>query len=491
MNRILNFIRGLLVNRISKFGVVLVTSAFISFIVLEFFSLVGIYTNAYFGLITYLLLPGLFLFGLLLIPLGWWRHKVTSGENMAALLADSFSTEDIQKRWRGSNLFVWLMIFTFINILFIVGASVRTLHFMDSAYFCGNACHSVMHPEWIVYQESPHARVPCVECHVGEGMGALVDSKLNGVRQMFSATFDLYERPIPTPVHRLRPSRETCEKCHWPDQFYGNRIIRITHYLPDSSNTPEYTTLAMKIDNEKDRNAGIHWHISRDLRVLYSSKDDAREEMVEIRVEDGQGAGRIYTNRRLKGPVETGKGLREMDCVDCHNRATHRYEDPSKAVDMAIVHGDIPAELPFIKREALAVLTANYPDKSAGLTGIGQRLEGYYTAVEFPTSPGDVEQAIVACQKIYKRNIHPLMNVNWNPYPDYIGHQHDGGCFRCHNEDLVDESGNHIPYDCTTCHSILAWDSPDAFQFLQAVDSTTTDLHLHQYLQREFMELGK
>ena len=96
--------------------------------------------------------------------------------------------------------------------------------FTESVTFCGRICHTVMEPEYTAYLNSPHARVRCVDCHVGAGAEWYVKSKLSGVHQVYAVTFHTYETPIPTPVKNLRPARETCEECHWPQKFFGAQL---------------------------------------------------------------------------------------------------------------------------------------------------------------------------------------------------------------------------------------------------------------------------
>jgi len=362
---------------------------------------------------------------------------------------------------------------------------------MDEPVFCGTACHSVMHPEWTTYQDSPHARVKCVECHVGEGAEALVDAKLNGLWQIVSATFDLYDRPIPTPVHQLRPARETCEKCHWPDKFYGNRTKIFTRFSFDQPSTPSYTALSLKIGSgQGERRGEIHWHVAEKNEVRYSSLRDEREEMVWVEVRKGEEFWR-YTNRRIAAAGEQHEEhLRTVDCVDCHNRATHIYEEPERAVDDRLVAGHLDRALPFIKREALAALTGSYGDSAAAMSGIRNAIAGTY-ARRFRTETAgmseSIDEAVATVQAAYRRNIHPRMNVTWNAYPDHRGHRNGGGCFRCHNADMVDAYGDPIAYDCTLCHSILSYGSDEPFAFLAEPDSTRADFAMHAYLQGEFL----
>ena len=498
-DRYIRFIQGASINWIGRIGVVLATSSFVTFLVLEAARFAGILTNAYVGLITYLLFPALFIIGLILIPIGWHKRKSETGKSTRELLDEQFEPGQTATGFFGSRVFLGIGILTLVNVVFMGLASSRMLVFMDSAHFCGTACHSVMNPEWVTYQVSPHARVQCVECHVGEGMEAHVDAKLNGIWQMISVTFDLLERPIPTPVDNLRPSRETCEKCHWPDKFYGQRLATMSRFRKDAGSTPVYNTLGLKIDTGKGGGrAGIHWHIAEENQVRYVSVDDKRKEMMWVEVPRPDGGVRRYTNRNLAaaaGDSTSDAGskaskAKAFDCVDCHNRATHVYEDPNNAVDGRISLGLIDRSLSFIKRESVAAITANYASEDAAMKGIANGLHGFYRR-EFPDvarSRGSaIDTAVTVLQNIYRRNIHHEMNITWNTYRSLIGHVGGGGCFRCHNPHMVDDDGNDISSDCTLCHSILAFESSEPFAFVQTADSTDADFRMHEYLLREFL----
>jgi hypothetical protein len=505
--RYIRFIEAISINRIGLLGVVLTTSSFITFLILETARLAGILSNAYIGLITYLSLPALFILGLVLIPIGWSRRRKETGKTTRVLIDEQFDAAQTARGFFGSKVFLSIGILTLVNVLFMGLASTRMLHFMDSAHFCGTACHSVMNPEWVTYQESPHARVKCVECHVGEGVGALIDSKVSGTWQMISIAFDLLERPIPTPVHNLRPSRETCEKCHWPDKFYGRRLETIARYRKDAESASVYNTLSLKIDTGKagDR-SGIHWHVAGENQLRYASVNDEREEMIWVDVRRPDGGFKRYRNRVLTaspggGSGEGGREGREgkkdrsaeertFDCIDCHNRATHIYEDPNDAVDRRIELGLLDRTLPFIKREALAAVTANYPNEAAAMDRIAKHLHGFYER-EYPEIAQErrdaIQGAVKALQALYRRNIHHQMNITWNTYTSLIGHSKGGGCFRCHNPDMVDDGGKAVPSDCTMCHSILAYESAEPFAFIQPPDSASADFRMHEYLLGEFL----
>ena len=488
----IRFTRGVAVNRVGMVGVVLTTSSFIIFIILEIARLVGILTNARVGLITYLLFPALFVVGLVLISVGWHLYRKKTGKNTKELLKERFDAEQLKGGFFGSKLALTVGFFTLVNILFLSAASSRMLNFMDEPRFCGTACHSVMNPEWVTYQQSSHARVKCIDCHVGEGIGALIDSKLNGMWQIISITFDLLERPIPTPVHQLRPARETCEKCHWPNKFYGSRLQTIVRYGKGHESTPRYTTLNLKVDAGKGmEKGGIHWHTNEKNLVRYSSVDDEREEMIWVEVIQPDGSFKRYTNKKLISSHNGHENERILDCVDCHNRATHIFEDFHDAVDGRIRLGLLDRSLSYLKRDALAAVTAGYPDAEAAMEGIANHMHGFYRR-RFPDvaieKSAQIDKAVSVLQATYNRNIHHQLNLTWGTYPSHIGHKGDQGCFRCHNTDLVNENGASISGDCTLCHSILAFESDEAFEYLLPVDSTNRDFRMHQYLQQEFLE---
>lgn len=486
------FFRGLATNWLGTAGVVLTTSAFLLFLFMELMRVLGIVTNAYVGLITYLALPALFVLGLVLIPFAWRLYRRQTGHTTRELLSSRFTSELLEPKRTGARLFGIIGLLTVVNLLFLSVGGARMLHFMDTPVFCGTACHRVMNPEWTTYQVSPHSRVHCVECHVGEGVDALIDSKLNGLWQIISATFHLYEQPIPTPVRNLRPARETCEQCHWPDKFYGDRIRIITRYGLDSLTTPTYTTLSQKIGSGSGQKRGeIHWHIAAENEVRYASIGDAREEMVWVDVRQPDGSYLRFRNQGLTSPGSVPiEEVRVLDCVDCHNRATHIYEDPERAVDVRIEAGELDRRLPHIKQVALRALTIGYPDEEAAMAGIETELQSTYGRIYREAAvglQGSVDDAVEVLQEIYRRNIHHGMRITWNAYPSHLGHDAGGGCFRCHNSDLVDETGSAISSDCTLCHSILAYESPGPFHFLLPPDDNDPERKMHRFLREEFL----
>ena len=485
-------LRGLATNWVGTLGIALTTAAFLLFVAFEALQLLGAVANAYVGLVSYMVLPAVFVAGLCLIPVGWWLYRRTTGHTTRDLLSERFDPDFVHPGVIGSRLLLWIGALTLLNLLFLGAGTARMLSFMNEPRFCGTACHSVMSPEWTTYQASPHAHVRCVDCHVGEGPEAQLDAKLNGLWQLVSVTFDLHERPIPTPVHNLRPARETCERCHWPAKLYGDRIRVRRHFAADSDSTPRYTTLALKVGSGRGEQRGeIHWHVAPDNEVRYAPADEARSAMRWVEVRQPDGSIRRFDSRKLADTADQGLPVRSLDCVDCHNRATHIYEDPEQAVDARLADGRLDRALPFAKQQALSALTGGYADEAAAEEGITRAIRGWY-GHSYPREAAirqeSIDRTVDTLLATWRRNRHPRMRIDWGAYPDHLGHRGGhGGCFRCHGTDLVDRDGRTISDDCTLCHSILAEDSPEPFSFLAEPKEGDPNRRRHEHLRDEFM----
>src|SRR5262249_17529393 len=244
-------------------------------------------------------------------------------------------------------------------------------------------CHTPMHPEYTAYQVSPHARVPCVECHVGSGASWYLKSKLSGARQLVTATFNTFPRPIPTPIHNLRPASDTCEQCHWPNKPYGEQLKVFTHYASDEPNTIRRVSLLLKTgggDPATGSPEGIHWHMNIANEIDYVAADEKRQEISYIHVKDMQGK---VTEYFAQDPAINKEQIakaprRRMDCVDCHNRPAHIYVPPDQAVDEALAARRLDVRLPFVKQQAIAALTGKYETTGAALRGIEKSLSEFY-----------------------------------------------------------------------------------------------------------------
>ncbi|OAQ20685.1 NapC/NirT family cytochrome c [Thermosulfurimonas dismutans] len=340
-------------------------------------------------------------------------------------------------------------------VLICMGAIVYSAyHYTESVNFCGKLCHKVMTPEFTAYKHSPHAHVKCVECHIGPGASWFVKSKLNGMKEVVEYLTNTYPKPLPTPLHNLRPARETCEECHRPEHFIGYKFVIKEKRETDENNSKVYTVLLMKTGTggmRAQKAHGIHWHVSPDVKIYYKYTDEKRENIVEvIKVENGQ-------KTVFKGGEEVGEGhIREMDCLDCHNRPTHIFHSAEEALDLQFVSGAMPEDLPFIKKVALEAITKEYSSREEAEIKIAEYINNYYQNNYpdiFKNDKEKIDKAIKAAREAYLLNVFPEMNISWNTYTNFLGHD---GCFRCHNEELESADGEVIPQDCSLCHNLLA-----------------------------------
>jgi len=448
-------------NTLSFIGVALTTSSAITLIAFWVYDFVlpGP-PHPYIGLLIFLTLPVIFILGLLLIPAGIYlrRRKL----QLAGELPSIYPEIDLKTPMVQHGI-LFVAVATIVNVIIFSFASYRGVSYMDTQSFCGQTCHTVMAPEYSAYQNSPHARVECVECHIGPGAGWFVRSKLSGLRQVFAVTFKTYSRPIPSPVKYLRPARETCEQCHWPQRFSGDKFIVRTNYKEDEKNTPMTTALLMKIGGRSTTGSmGIHGrHLDDGARIHYISTDEHRQVIPVVYYTDDKGKTIEFVSSDIKASKqELEKGEhRAMDCIDCHNRPTHAFELPENAVDERMSHGLVSPELPFIRKKAVELLKVNYPDRETAQKQIEEGITSYYKTSYPDIYNGKralVEQAAANVAKIYLRNIFPEMKVTWGVHPNNLGHNDFPGCFRCHDGSHTSADGQTISNDCTACHNLLA-----------------------------------
>ena len=463
-----NFLASITHNAISLVGTAIAVATLVLMASLFGMELWGFEGGPYLGILTYLILPMIFVVGLILIPIGavLYRRRLrraTGGEDTPLLPVFDLNVASTRR---------WMLIFlgaTMFNVVIIAGATYKGVHVMESVEFCGLACHSVMEPEHTAHARSPHSRVACADCHIGPGADWFVRSKLDGAWQLVSVAFDLYPRPVQTPLHDLRPARETCEQCHWPTKFVGDKLKVINHYEDDEESTELTTALLLKVGGSNSGGShGIHWHVDPNVNIRYRS-DETREEIYEVEFTHGEEDTITYADR--KAPEEGGV-WRSMDCVDCHNRPSHIYESPGPAVDEAIANGLIDRSLPFIKRESLRIIGAEHESHEAAREAITAELTGFYTE-NYPEvaseRAADIDAIANVLGDIYSVNIFPQMNVWWDTYPNHIGHEQSDGCFRCHRRSMRTAERKQISDDCDNCHVLLAEaeESPDIMSILR------------------------
>ncbi|HLV01056.1 MAG TPA: NapC/NirT family cytochrome c, partial [Acidobacteriota bacterium] len=402
-------------NWITLFGASLTTVSALVIIAFLILGVMGYADSPYIALMAFLILPGIFVFGLLLIPLGAYvdkrqkRKARETGQEEAPL---PYPTIDLNKS-RVRRAAIGVSLLTVINLLIISIVSYRGVVYMDSSEFCGEVCHTVMEPEYAAYQISPHSRVECVECHIGPGAPWFFRSKLSGMGQVLAVTFNSYERPIPAPVESLRPSKDTCEQCHWPGRFAGNRMRVIDRYMEDETNTHMQTVLLMHIGGGHHPDTeGIHsWHVDPNKRTVYIAADDRRQEIpwIQVTYSDGRvveyrADGSEFTDEEIAAAPK-----RVMDCIDCHNRPTHIHKLPGPAMDEALAEGRISPDIPFIKRAGVQILQ-EVGDALGTVEQVAERLREYYSSNHrdyFDANREQLEKAIGEIQRIYSTNVFP------------------------------------------------------------------------------------
>ena len=423
--------------------------------------LIGWVENPYFSFLLYLTLTPMLLIALILTAVGIFRYGGESSYSFESF-KDHLKTPERYRNIRRLAYFYTILASSFLFFLGVV--AVASQRYSASVSFCANFCHKVMAPAYITYKNSPHSQVPCVACHAGKNMPRLVRRQLTGLQQLYVAVTDSYSRPLKTPANHLRPSRETCEQCHWPEKFSGHRLHLIDKFLDDEANSHVQSALLINIGSggQLGRPAqGIHWHTSKEHRLYYEAADQERRVITRITLVNSDGSTTVYVKK--KNPHPPNENRRQMDCIDCHNRPTHFLLSPDSALDDKLLTGQIPVALPYIKKVALAAITKDYQSTKEAHDAIDAQLRKWY-AVNRPEVPAKqqalLEKAIKGTQLAYSENIFPDMKVRWDTYPDFIGHRQNGGCFRCHDGSFVSSQGTTISHNCNLCHLILAENVP-------------------------------
>lgn len=456
-------------NPLSLAGGAITTAAGVTMIAYWLYELIGRHNETpYLGIIFFLILPALFILGLVLIPIGIYlrRRKLKK----AGAIPDEFPKVDFNDRIfrHGIDL---VLIATVANLLIVAIACYRGASYMDSPRFCGTSCH-VMQPEWAAYQVSAHSHVACAECHIGSGAGSFVYAKVNGTKQLIEVTLrpvhgiapkliPTYPQPIPSPVHNLRPARYICEECHTPTRFYGEKLLVKSTFADDETNSETQTVLVLHLGGRDSLSnlAGIHGvHLGH---IEYIDTDTTRTEIPWVERTNPDGSKTVYAASSLKGQMPNGE-RRVMDCVDCHNRAAHTMRPAEVALNSAMEDRLISADLPWVHKEGLELLKADYASTPDATEKIPAGLDAFYKTQHpdvYAAKGQEIKAAGDALVNIYTHNVFPEMKVTWGTHPNHIGHTSYPGCFRCHDGDHSTQDGaKSISNDCSACHNLLVVD---------------------------------
>jgi hypothetical protein len=462
------FWKGIVDNKISLTGTIITLILFPVLILYAVLDGMHLIDSPVLDFVVYGGLTWVFVLGHLMLFTGLF---IVKNDSIAALFtSDEFKIQSSRLgRFRGVNTFVLFVIFlTFFNILVISVSSYNGFQYSESVDFCARLCHSVMAPELTAYQNSPHSRVECVECHIGSGATWFARSKLSGMKQLVAVVRDTYSKPIGTPIHGLRPASGTCEECHRPELFHGDRLRINDRFKEDEANTHTQTVMLMKVGSGDYRELepqGSHWHVASSNTITYAHSDPGYNDITEVRVSDSNGVKEIFAveNADRSDSLPAGSGVRTMDCLDCHNRPTHIYLWPDEALDLKLAAGAIPGDLPYIKKNGMEVITREYANRDEAAESISRELTAWYRSHYeglIEDNPAMLERAVAGVTEAYLENVFPDMKIGYGTYENRLGHRGDTGCFRCHNESFASSDGRVIEQRCDLCHEILAENEP-------------------------------
>ncbi|MGC9158008.1 MAG: NapC/NirT family cytochrome c [Terracidiphilus sp.] len=456
-------------NAISLIGGAVTTAAGVIIVAYWLLELLGPgNTNPYLDIIFFLILPFVFVGGLLLIPLGILLRRRSLRK--AGTVPAEFPKIDLNDRIFRHGLDIVLAA-TIVNLLVVAIASYRGADYMDSPQFCGQSCH-VMLPEYTAYKMYAHSHVACVECHIGPGAESYFAAKVEGTRQVLEVTFHPfahlapkwipnYPTPIPSPVHNLRPARVICEGCHSPSRYVGEKLLVKSSFANDEQNTETQTVLVLHLGGVDGLShlTGIHGvHLGH---IEYIATDPSRTNIPWVEKRNPDGSETVFSSLPPGSGIPKGD-RRVMDCIDCHNRAAHTFVTAEEAINQAMSLGAISPTLPWVHKEGLVLLKANYPSQAVARVEIPAQLNSFYLNLKnpqvLPAKAALVKAAGKELATLYCQNVFPFMKVTWGTHPNHIGHMNYPGCFRCHDDNHVAKDGTAIPQDCSVCHNLLAVD---------------------------------
>lgn len=449
-------------NYVSFAGTLIVIAAVVSILLLFLIELTQASDNPYLGIVTYVILPAFLIFGLVVILTGMLLERRRRRRSPASEIAPYPRIDLNEPRQR--HVAIGILALSFVFVCASAFGSYRAYEYTESVEFCGQACHTVMKPEFVAFHATSHAKIRCVDCHVGHGAESYARSKLSGARQLFALLAGNYSRPIETPVHNMRPANQTCGQCHWPAKFHGTQLKTFNHYAHDEQNSLRQTRMLINVgggDPSSSPVAGIHWHMNLANEITFIAADKQRQVIPWIRVKDQNGNVTEYFDRtrRLSAEQIASAEKRRMDCIDCHNRPAHAYLPPDLALDQSFAGGRLDPSLPYLKRQAAQALNKQYATEQEALNTIASDLDSFYRtnySQLYSDKPGSIKSAIGETQRIFKTYFFPEMKTNWATHPNNIGHLYSSGCFRCHDGEHVSDTGKVIRNDCNICHTVLS-----------------------------------
>jgi hypothetical protein len=344
--------------------------------------------------------------------------------------------------------------------LAVVGAGgIVAWEYSNSNAFCANVCHSVHPEESRAHATSFHARVQCVECHMGRlSTLQLMALKPTHAKELWGMIVG-YERPLHSST--LRPARDNCENCHWPSVIHRDRIQLVKRYATDeaSSETAYRLVLHTGFGAIRPQGArGIHWHIDNEVTFIATDPQKREIPWVQVRGKDGTVTTYVDAESRLSADELKKLTPQRMECYDCHNQTGHPFPNPEDLVDAALAEGRIDRALPFAKKRAVDLIA-----RANGMTGPLKELEPKFERMIAESVPkGDLSAQQRALEKKFAAAMLPILanssfsheGLSWKSFPDHAGHKDTAGCFRCHNGKHLSDKGESIRLQCTLCHDL-------------------------------------
>ncbi len=446
-------------NWISWAGMVIATAALFAFLLLFAIDFMARHSDAYVGILAYVVAPLFLLLGIALIVMGALLHR--RAERRAVRMEAPLVLKIDLSRPRDRKI---LAIFAAASVVFLFLTAIgsyQTYQFTESGQFCGQTCHS-MQPEFVPSEHFAHAEVECVACHVGPGATAYFRTKLNGVKQLYHTIADDYQRPIYVNEANPRPPQAICEQCHWPKRYVGHVERTFRHFLSDEKNTPFTVRLLLWVgggDPSNGPEGGIHFHMNIANKIEYIATDDRLLNIPWVRITNPRGETTEYRTPDFKGDPAKFK-IRRMDCMDCHSRPAHKVHAPNDAVDLALLTGRLDSSIPWVKSKVVTALVQPYKTKAEGLQKIALALHKAYP------NPAQGDPVVNEAQAIYRANFFPEQKLDWRTHPDFVGHKNWNGCFRCHDgkHNTADGKKSIQASDCKSCHLILAQGNGEQLQ---------------------------
>ena len=344
--------------------------------------------------------------------------------------------------------------------LAVLGAgSIVAWEYSNSNAFCTNNCHAVHPEEPRAYAAFSHARVQCVECHMGRlPTLQLMTLKVAHYHELLGMITG-YKRPLAATT--LRPARDSCEGCHWPSVIHDDKVRTKIHFETDPANTEVRTRLIIHTGGGEAReraSRGIHWHIEQN--VEYVSDDEQKRTIPWVRITGKDGKTTTYFDASSKvGRAEVEqKAKRRMDCIDCHNAEGHPFRDPADRVDEAIQDGRIDRNLKSIKARALAII-----EKASPINGtLADQEPQFSKIIADAAQKGELKPEQKAAEANFAKTMLEILELSefdakgltWKSFPNHEGHKNFPGCFRCHDGKHFNEKGEAIRLQCTLCHDL-------------------------------------